>query len=248
MTSLAVEPIVGDAFGNILARCWAAGGHRGVAYEIVERDDGYIGATDAASYFGPPSDWSPAEQWGCNQALGRVLDVGCGAGRHAVALRRSGHEVVGIDTSPGAVEIARARGVHAVQASIIDVPVAIGMFSTILMAGNNLGLLGEPDRAKGLLNRLADVASPQARLIGSGTDPYATEDPAHLAYHAWNRERGLPAGLIRMRVRDGALTTEWFDYSFYAVHELAEIVSGTCWRLHSVQHDGGSYCVRLDLR
>lgn len=248
MTSLNPAPVIGDAFGHVLARCWAAGGRRGVAYQVVERDDGFIGVTDAAGYFASPTDWSPAERWGCEQAVGRVLDIGCGAGRHAVPLGQAGHDVIGLDTSDGAVEVACARGVHAVQGSITDIPATVGAFSTVLLAGNNLGLLGEPDQAKDILNRLAEIATPQARLIGSGLDPYATDNPAHLAYHAWNRGRGRPAGLIRMRVRDGALATEWFDYSFYALDELSEIVSGTRWTLHSVHHDGGSYCVRLDMQ
>lgn len=165
---------------------------------------------------------------------------------HAIPLSQAGHEVVGVDTSRGAVEVACARGVRTVQGSISDIPASVGMFSTILLAGNNLGLLGEPVGAKRVLNQLADVATPRARLIGSGLDPYTSENPTHLAYHAWNRERGRPAGLIRMRVRDAAVATDWFDYSFYAVEELADIVSGTRWMLHSVQRQEGSYCVRLN--
>src|SRR5262245_14293225 len=40
----------------------------------------------------------------------RVLDVGCGPGRHALALARRGIEVVGVDLSPDFVELARAAG------------------------------------------------------------------------------------------------------------------------------------------
>src|ERR671919_1309651 len=38
----------------------------------------------------------------------RVLDVGCGPGRHALALGRLGIEAVGVDLSPDFVELARA--------------------------------------------------------------------------------------------------------------------------------------------
>ena len=37
-----------------------------------------------------------------------VLDIGCGPGRHAAALRRFGHDALGIDTSPAAVQAARS--------------------------------------------------------------------------------------------------------------------------------------------
>jgi SAM-dependent methyltransferase len=42
------------------------------------------------------------------RAGGRLLDVGCGAGREAVAFARAGFQVVGIDIAPGMVEAARA--------------------------------------------------------------------------------------------------------------------------------------------
>ena len=48
---------------------------------------------------------------------GRVLDVGCGTGEHALMAARLGLEAVGIDTAPSAIAIAKgkaqARGVAA---------------------------------------------------------------------------------------------------------------------------------------
>lgn len=48
---------------------------------------------------------------------GAVLDAGCGAGEHTILLTRAGHDVLGIDFSPRAVELARRnaaeRGVPA---------------------------------------------------------------------------------------------------------------------------------------
>jgi SAM-dependent methyltransferase len=37
----------------------------------------------------------------------KVLDVGCGAGEHTIALTRLGYDVLGVDYSPHAVEMAR---------------------------------------------------------------------------------------------------------------------------------------------
>jgi ubiquinone/menaquinone biosynthesis C-methylase UbiE len=42
-----------------------------------------------------------------NQKVGKVLDLGCGAGRHCVLLGKSGFEVLGIDISRDALKMAR---------------------------------------------------------------------------------------------------------------------------------------------
>src|SRR5438477_10940820 len=43
---------------------------------------------------------------------GPVLDLGCGAGRASLYFQDRGLEVTGLDSSPGAVEVSRLRGVR----------------------------------------------------------------------------------------------------------------------------------------
>lgn len=248
MDELPRAPAPGDAFGQILQRCWAAGGGAGVAYEVIERDDGYIDVGDAARYFTGPQLWSPSERWACGQASGWVLDVGCGAGRHAVVVAAAGCEVVGLDASPGAVSVAVDRGVRTVQGSVFQLPAGLGCFDTFLMLGNNLGLLASRVLAPVVLRGLAAVARPGARLYGSGLDPYGTSNEAHHAYHAWNRRRGWLPGQVRMRVRDGLTATGWFDYLFASPEELAGLVADTPWTLTHVERDDPNYVACLQLR
>ncbi len=242
------QPAVGDAFGAVLRRCWAAGGVPGVAFELVERDDGFLTAGDAARYFAAPEQWVGVERWACDQATGRVLDVGCGAGRHAVPLAAAGCEVVGLDRSPGAVAVTRSRGVRAVQGALLEAGAELGTFDTIVLLGNNLGLLGGPEQAPAVLGRLAGLARPGARLLGSGVDAYATDAAEHHAYHAWNRHRGRAGSQVRVRIRDRMLATEWFDYWFASLAELSAAVAGGPWRLAVAEEESaGRYAVRLDL-
>ena len=79
--------------------------------ELIERDDGFIDVVHM-SYLAPVRQWAPAERRGLRFVRGTVLDVGCAAGRVALELQERGYEVVGIDASPGAVEVARRRGVR----------------------------------------------------------------------------------------------------------------------------------------
>jgi SAM-dependent methyltransferase len=60
---------------------------------------------------------------------GRVLDPGCGAGEHTIALTRLGYDVLGVDLSPSALAYARrnaaGKGVPAARFELADM-VAIG--------------------------------------------------------------------------------------------------------------------------
>lgn len=242
------EPVPGDAFGDLLRRCRAGGGAPGRAIEIVERDDGFIGAGDAARYFGGADSWSPREAAVLPHARGRILDIGCGAGRLMITLRERGLESEGIDPSPGAVAVCRERAL-AVSVGDIDRPPA-GPFDTFMLFGSNLSLLGSPALAPARLAALAAVAAAGARILGSSTDPYGTADPVHTAYHARNRAQGLPGGRLRLGVRHANRATDWFEYWLLTVAELEDVLRGSPWRLDTVERsdDEPVYAVVLTLR
>jgi len=89
-----------DAFGREI---WDH--YRGIpAFEIVERDDGFITpGTGPQLYFREFKDWESHEKKAIAKVRGRVLDIGCGAGRQALYLQSKGFEVTAIDNSPLAV-------------------------------------------------------------------------------------------------------------------------------------------------
>lgn len=211
------------------------------APEIVERDDGVINA----SRFGPDFYFAPFRRWPKTQrsalrlVRGRVLDIGCGAGRVAIELQERGHEVVGIDVSPLALEVARRRGAKDVrELAVTQVGPTLGRFDTIVMFGNNCGLLGSHRRAPWLLRRFKSVTSPAARILAESTNPYTTDRPEHLAFHERNRRRGRMAGQLRIRIRHGPYRTPWFDYLLASPEELAELARGTGWELTRVIGEG----------
>ena len=93
----------GDAYGEMLL---AALDDPNEVLEIVEREDGTIMASKfgPVSYLAPYPKWESHQKRGMRLARGRVLDVGAGGGRVALYLQEKGHEVVAIDSSPGAIE------------------------------------------------------------------------------------------------------------------------------------------------
>jgi SAM-dependent methyltransferase len=240
------EPRIGDVFGEMIRDALAvrtgvgprplAGGRvpRPVI-EIIERDDGLINGAPVDHYLAGPADWQPHDHRALARVRGRVLDVGAGAGRIALALQERGVPVTALDVSPGAVEVARRRGVRQTVLSTVDDHVSAGVrYDTFLLLGNNLGLIEGRDRAPGFLRALAAMAAPGAQVIAHGTDPYGTTDPVHTRYHEDNRQRGRLGGQLRLRLRYREVATDWFDYLVCTVDELGELVNGTGWRIADI--------------
>ena len=219
-----------DAWGEAL-RAGLVGDPNSVR-AIIERDDGFVDPVSLDLLFAPPPRWPSHERAALRFARGRVLDIGCGPGRHALELQRRGLEVVAIDPSPKTVAVARARGVRdARRLSLSDVSPKLGLFDTVLLLGNNFGLLEGSRRSRGHLRRLAKVTTDRARIIGSTLDPYVTKAPDHIRYHRRNRRRGRLGGQIHMRVRYRGLVDPWFDYLYVSPREMVTLLHGTGWEV-----------------
>ena len=195
--------------------------------EVVEREDGLIDKSSDASGLGPRDYFAEYEDWAAHQklaiehAIGRVLDIGCAAGRHSLYLQEQGHDVLGIDNSSLAIETCQHRGLK----NTLVMPVArlspdTGIFDTILMMGRNFGFTGSSIRTKSLLRRFAAMTSDTAKIIAETLDPYQTADPCHLAYHQFNRDHGRMGGQLRLRVHYQEYTSQWFDYLFFQRRRL----------------------------
>jgi SAM-dependent methyltransferase len=213
------------------------------AWEILERDDGWFGtARGPDRYFEPYPEWPARLRDAADRAEGRVLDVGCGAGRAMAHLEPKGHETLGIDVSPGAVEVCRRRGLDARELDVADAADLDGSFDTLLMLGNNFGLVGTRERAPEVLESLAAVASEDAVLFAESRNPTETDEEDHLAYHERNREQGRLPGALRIRVRYRRYVTPWFDYLLAGPEEMRELVADTPWNLAEViGNEDGDY-------
>jgi SAM-dependent methyltransferase len=233
-----------DAYGALMLALLDGQG----SPEIVERDDGFIEAGSYNQvYMAPFRRWPAHNRRAMRFVRGRALDVGCGAGRVCLHLQERGLEVVGIDISPGAVEVCRKRGVlDARVCRIEDVDASLGVFDTVVMLGNNFGLFASKAKARRLLRRFHGLTSERGRIVAETRDIYQTDDPAHLAYHERNRQRGRMGGQIRMRVRHRQLKTPWFDYLMVSRDELEDLLAGTGWHLARTLDSGDLYVAVIE--
>jgi len=223
-----------DAYGQILLAVLEGR----ESHEIMERDDGLVYCGDPRDYFAPFRRWPPVERQAMRFVRGRVLDVGCAAGRVSLHLQDRGHEVVAIDVSPLAVEVARRRGVRRAEVGSLEtVDASSGLFDTVLIIRNNFGLVGTEGRAGSVLRRLAAITTERARIVTDSVDPERLENPAFRTY----RRRGygpVRPRAQRFRVRWQRYASPWFYYLMLTPAELARLVEGSGWSVLRVIDDG----------
>jgi SAM-dependent methyltransferase len=99
----------------------------------------------------------------------RVVDVGAGAGPHALALQRRGHDVLALDSNPELSDLMRERGVRRVA---VGGPEAAprGRADTVLILMNGLGLAGTLAGLAPLLRSAAGALAPGGRIVADSTD------------------------------------------------------------------------------
>ncbi len=155
----------------------------------VRTTDGRTSALPLQRYLGP---LTPADEDVLARAAGPVLDVGCGPGRHVLALARRGALALGLDVSPIAVRIARERGASVVQASVFHRIPGAGRWGTALLLDGNIGIGGRP---RELLSRLGRLLRPDGLVLAEVDAP------------------GMHSGTTRIRLESGAEVSDWFRWA-----------------------------------
>jgi SAM-dependent methyltransferase len=134
------------------------------------------------------------------RATAPVLDVGCGPGRHVLALAERGMVALGIDITPAALDLARRRGAPVLARSVFERVPGAGRWSCALLLDGNLGIGGHPAV---LLERVASLLKPGGAVLVELEPP------------------GTPPGAERVRFDIGDVEGPWFAWTAVAADELS---------------------------
>jgi len=217
-------PQADDAFGEMV---WDYYHDALTERPQYRRDDGDRTDAHLDVYFSDPESW-PADYRNALTSLdGPVLDAGCGPGKNAIAFQERDTEVFAIDRSPGAIAVARERGVaHAAVMDIRTASVLEDAFESVLVVGKQIAVGNSPSDLQATLDALAAATAPGGRLLADFNTPDRCVD-SYLDAHR------LDDGIAyrRFRVEYDGLVGPWVDILLLEPAALEAIVEETAWEI-----------------
>jgi SAM-dependent methyltransferase len=114
-------------------------------------------------------DMPKIEQKALDLARGRVLDIGCGAGIHALYLQNKGLDVKAIDTSAGAIEVCTLQGIKEAE-NINVLTLKEEKFDTLLLLMNGTGIFRNLEEMPTYLRHLKSLLRPDGQILIDSSD------------------------------------------------------------------------------
>jgi len=150
------------------------------------------------------------EQTALDHASGKVLDVGSGAGIHAVYLQDQGMDVTCIDISQGAVDYLNANGLKAQRINFFSLKDQ--QFDTILMLMNGIGIAGKLSNLETTLTHAKSLLKPGGKILCDSSDiRYLYEDEDGSLWIDLNTDY---YGNFRFQMKYKKEKGPWFDWLY----------------------------------
>ncbi len=206
------------------------------------RADGVFFTIETEEYFTLDGSLAELDGLSLDRCRGRVLDVGAGAGRHALALQERGLEVVAIDLSPICVSLCKERGVRdarTLDVMTLDSERPLGRFDTIFFGMQTIGVAGGVASLGQLLTRLRNCLEPAGELI---VDSSALRE----AWEGNEEDRSPSRGEIVLSMRYRGWRGECFPWVYLAEADLADVAVGAGFEMETLGSvESGEYLAVL---
>src|SRR6266508_3031645 len=157
-------------------------------------------------------------------AIPPVLDVGCGPGRHTLALARRGIAVLGLDPAPTAVRLGRSRGASILQRSVFGRVPCPGRWGSALLLDGNVGIGGDP---VALLRRVGCLVRPGGLLLLEPSPP------------------GTGLRVLRARIEALHETSPWFPWALVGSDRIAGLAVQAGLKVERRWSSGGRWFASL---
>ncbi|MGL5317141.1 MAG: class I SAM-dependent methyltransferase [Bacteroidales bacterium] len=230
-TKYTVDP---DAYGKGLI-AWL-NGDRNARFNVWS-DIAETEKWDISIFFRDFVEMPEVEKEALKHCKGRILDVGAGAGSHALYLQEQNLDVVALDLSEGATEVMLKRGVKQVTTRNFFDFFSEDKFDTILMLMNGIGIVQKVknlpnffQKAKELLNTNGSIIVDSSNII------YMFEEEDGSALIDLNADY---YGEVTYRMDFGKMKGTKFDWLFIDFDTLSEYASRagfSCTKIYEDEH------------
>ncbi|WP_295772612.1 methyltransferase domain-containing protein [uncultured Mucilaginibacter sp.] len=189
------------------------------------------------AYFRDEDDMPDLEWVALNECKGTILDIGAGAGSHALELQKRGFEVTAMDISPLAVAVMKARGINDTLTADIFI-YNEKKYDTLLLLMNGIGLAGTMETLKNLLLHLKSLLNEGGQLL------FDSSDVAYL-YEGKIPDSGYH-GEIKYQYEYKNQKGDWFTWLYIDEQSLIKIANECGFKMEVLYEDEyGQYLSRL---
>jgi SAM-dependent methyltransferase len=175
-----------------------------------------------STYFRDVDQMPDLELIALQNCRGKILDIGAGAGSHALELQDKGFDVTAMEISPKAAEVMKQRGVKKiVQQDIFAFESE--PFDTLLLLMNGIGVTATIDQLRHFFQKAKKLIHPQGQLIFDSSDvAYLYEVPIPPMDHYY--------GEIMYQYEYKKQKTEWFTWLYIDKETLTKIADEEGWK------------------
>jgi len=183
------------------------------------------------------------EQKALTLSRGRILDVGAGAGPHALYLMNQGLKVMAIDTSEGAVQHLKQQGIDAQRMDIHALKNE--KFDTILLLMNGIGIAGTLDKLPKFLMHLKSLLNPKGQILCDSSDVaflYEEEDGSY-----WMDLNAGYYGNFKFQMHYKKASNDVFDWLYVDYDNLHKAATACGFTSKRIVVDEHHYLAQLSM-
>jgi SAM-dependent methyltransferase len=193
------------------------------------------------TYFRTWPDMPEMEKIALQESGGKVLDIGAGAGSHALELQERGIDVTALDISPLAVQVMKERGVKkALHSDVFQYKKQ--KYHTFLLLMNGIGLTSTIAGLRTFLQHARSLLNPGGQLLFDSSDiafMYEEVPPPKDRYY----------GEFMCRYAYKRQKTDWFTWLYIDFGTLAKLAKEEGFHTDLLfEDDDDQYLVRLKMK
>jgi len=109
------------------------------------------------------------EQKALQLCKGEILDIGCGAGSHSLYLQERRNLVTALDSSGGAIEVCKLRGIeNTIHTDFYEYNAK--KYDTLLMLMNGIGIVGKLNNIDTFFKHIKTLLKPDGQILLDSSD------------------------------------------------------------------------------